>query len=40
MGERQDQEILGIARKIPDLGSFDFVKDLGGVKRVFKARKK
>jgi len=40
MGEGQDQEILRIAGKSPDLGSFDFVKDLAGVKRVFKARKK
>ena len=40
MGAGQDQEILKIAEKIPDLDSFDFVKDLAGIKRVFKARKK
>ena len=40
MGAGQDQEILKIAEKIPDLNSFDFVKDLAGIKRVFKARKK
>ncbi len=40
MGEGQDQEILRIAGKSSDLDSFDFVKDLAGIKRVFKARKK
>jgi len=40
MGVGQDQEILKIAEKISDLDSFDFVKDLAGIKRVFKARKK
>jgi release factor glutamine methyltransferase len=40
MGAGQDQEILKIVEKIPDLDSFDFVKDLAGIKRVFKARKK
>ncbi len=40
MGAGQDQEILKIAEKIPDLNSFDFIKDLAGIKRVFKARKK
>jgi release factor glutamine methyltransferase len=40
MGEGQDQEILKIAEKTPDLESFQSVKDLAGIKRVFKARKK
>ncbi len=40
MGAGQDQEILKLVEKIPDLDSFDFVKDLAGIKRVFKARKK
>ncbi len=40
MGAGQDEEILKIVEKIPDLDSFDFVKDLAGIKRVFKARKK
>lgn len=40
MGAGQDEEILMIVEKIPDLDSFDFVKDLAGIKRVFKARKK
>ena len=40
MGEGQDQDILKIAEKNSELGSFDFVKDLAGIRRVFKARKK
>jgi release factor glutamine methyltransferase len=36
----QDRQILKIAEKNPDLDSFAFVKDLGGITRVFKARKK
>ena len=40
IGEGQDREVLRIAGKSPDLGSFDFAKDLAGVKRVFKARKR
>ena len=40
MGAGQDQEILKMVEKIPDLDSFDFVEDLAGIKRVFKARKK
>ena len=40
IGEGQDQNILKIAEKGRDLDGFDFVKDLAGIKRVFKARKK
>jgi release factor glutamine methyltransferase len=40
MGKGQYQEILTMAEKVPDLDSFDFVRDLAGMKRVFKARKK
>ena len=40
MGAGQDQKIFKIVEKNPDLDSFGFVKDLAGIKRVFKARKK
>jgi release factor glutamine methyltransferase len=40
MGSGQDQEILAIAEKNPELHSFGFAKDLSGINRVFKARKK
>jgi release factor glutamine methyltransferase len=40
MGQGQNQEILTMAEKVPGLDSFDFVRDLAGIKRVFKARKK
>jgi len=40
MGSGQDQKILAIAGKSPGLDSFGFAKDLNGINRVFKARKK
>jgi release factor glutamine methyltransferase len=40
MGAGQDPQILKIAEKNPDLDSFTFAKDLGGINRVFKARKR
>jgi len=40
MGAGQDPQILKIAAKSPDLDSFSFAKDLSGINRVFKARKK
>jgi release factor glutamine methyltransferase len=40
MGEGQDQRVRKIAETAPDLDCFDFVKDLAGIRRVFKARKK
>jgi release factor glutamine methyltransferase len=40
IGAGQDQKILEIASRIPALGEFSFAPDLGGIKRVFKARKK
>ena len=40
MGAGQDQKILAIAEKNPGLDSFGFAKDLSGIHRVFKARKK
>jgi release factor glutamine methyltransferase len=40
MGAGQGPQILKIAEKNPDLESFAFAKDLGGINRVFKARKK
>ncbi len=40
MGEGQDRKILEMAEKVPGLNSFESVKDLAGIKRVFKARKK
>jgi release factor glutamine methyltransferase len=40
MGSGQDREILRIAEKNTKLNSFGFAKDLSGINRVFKARKK
>jgi release factor glutamine methyltransferase len=40
LGAGQDPQILKIAEKNPDLDSFAFAKDLDGINRVFKARKK
>jgi len=40
IGAGQDQKIRQIAEANPDLDSFDFLPDLAGIKRVFKARKK
>jgi len=40
VGAGQDQRILEMARKNPDLEEFTFVPDLAGIKRVFKARKR
>jgi len=40
IGAGQDQKIRQIAEASQDLDSFDFVPDLAGIKRVFKARKK
>jgi release factor glutamine methyltransferase len=40
MGAGQDPQILKIAEKNPDLDSFAFARDLGGINRVFKARRK
>jgi release factor glutamine methyltransferase len=40
MGAGQDRKILKIAEKNPGLDSFGFAKDLSGINRVFKARKK
>jgi release factor glutamine methyltransferase len=40
MGSGQGQKILAIAGKSPGLDSFGFAKDLSGINRVFKARKK
>ena len=40
IGEGQDQEVRRMAEKIFDLDSFDFIPDLAGIKRVFKARKR
>ena len=40
MGAGQDPQILKIAEKNPGLDSFAFARDLGGIYRVFKARKK
>jgi len=40
MGAGQDPQILKIAEKNPDLDSFAFAKDLSGINRVFKARRK
>jgi len=40
IGAGQDQEILRIAAENPDLDSLSFAKDLAGIKRIFKARKK
>ena len=40
IGAGQDQEVRRIAAKNSELDSFDFVADLAGIKRVFKARKR
>jgi methylase of polypeptide subunit release factors len=40
IGAGQGQSVLRIARENLDLDSFDFVPDLAGIERVFKARKK
>jgi release factor glutamine methyltransferase len=40
MGAGQDSKVLKIAEKNRDLDSFGFAKDLSGINRVFKARKK
>jgi release factor glutamine methyltransferase len=40
IGQGQDEGVLKLAQKASDLGSFDFAKDLAGIRRVFKARKK
>ncbi len=40
MGAGQGPQILKIAEKNPGLDCFAFAKDLGGINRVFKARKK
>ncbi len=40
IGAGQDPQILKIAEKNPHLDSFTFTKDLGGINRVFKARRK
>ncbi|HSR12949.1 MAG TPA: peptide chain release factor N(5)-glutamine methyltransferase [Thermodesulfobacteriota bacterium] len=39
-GHGQDREILRMAENTNYLDSFDFIKDLAGINRVFKARKK
>jgi release factor glutamine methyltransferase len=40
IGAGQDQKVRQIAEANPDLDSLDFLPDLAGIKRVFKARKK
>jgi release factor glutamine methyltransferase len=40
IGAGQEQKIRQIAQENPELASCDFVPDLSGIKRVFKARKK
>jgi hypothetical protein len=40
MGAGQDSRVLKIAEKNRDLDSFGFAKDLSGITRVFKARKR
>lgn len=40
IGAGQDQKVRQMAEANPDLHSFDFLPDLAGIKRVFKARKK
>jgi release factor glutamine methyltransferase len=40
IGAGQDQKVREIAAANPDLDSCDFLPDLAGIKRVFKARKK
>jgi release factor glutamine methyltransferase len=40
IGTGQDQQVRKIAEAAPDLEAYDFIPDLAGIKRVFKARKK
>jgi methylase of polypeptide subunit release factors len=40
IGAGQDPEVRKIAAESPDLDAFDFIPDLAGIKRVFKARKR
>lgn len=40
IGAGQDQKVRQIAQENPDLEAFAFIKDLAGIKRVFKARKR
>ncbi len=40
LGAGQDQQVLEIAEKNPELAPFGFAKDLNGINRVFKARRK
>ena len=40
IGAGQDPSVLKIAQENPALDSFDFIPDLAGIRRVFKARKK
>jgi release factor glutamine methyltransferase len=40
IGAGQDQKVRQIAQENPDLESIAFIKDLAGIKRVFKARKR
>jgi release factor glutamine methyltransferase len=40
IGAGQDQKVRQIAEASPEIDSFDFLPDLAGIKRVFKARKK
>jgi release factor glutamine methyltransferase len=40
IGAGQDQDVRRIAEKNSDLDSFEFIPDLAGIKRVFKARKR
>lgn len=40
IGAGQEQKVRQIAEKNPELDSFAFAKDLAGIKRVFKARKR
>ncbi|MDO9211369.1 MAG: peptide chain release factor N(5)-glutamine methyltransferase [Deltaproteobacteria bacterium] len=40
IGAGQDPEVRKIAAENPDLDAFDFIPDLAGIKRVFKARKR
>ena len=40
MGAGQDRQVLKIAEENPHLDSFAFAKDLSGINRVFKARRK
>jgi release factor glutamine methyltransferase len=40
LGAGQDRQVLEVAQKNLELDSLDFAKDLSGINRVFKARKK